>query len=149
MGRALKVPVISGHKARGEGVSLFPLPRANRNGMEEIMPILPDRAMVDVATRIIDLLGDTMAFQRGTSGAWEESASAVKVYLQPRDSFYRRSFRGMENSIDFAGFASAVADIQKGDRTAINHIYYIVDALENRGTHLEFRLRQTDEVQDL
>lgn len=112
------------------------------------MPILPDRAMVDVASRIIDLLGDNMGFQRCTSGIWEESISAVKVYLQPRDSSYRRSFRGMENSIDFKGFTAAVADIKKGDRTAIDNIYYAVDVLEKRGTHLEFCLRQTDEVQD-
>jgi hypothetical protein len=112
------------------------------------MPILPDRAMVDEASRIIDLLGDITDFQRCTRGVWVESLSGVKVYLQPRDSLYRRSFRGMENSIDFTGFAAAVADIQKGDRTAVNHIYYTVNALENRGTHLEFSLKQTDEAQD-
>jgi hypothetical protein len=112
------------------------------------MPILPDRAMVDVASRIIDLLGDTMGFQRCTRGVWVESLPGMKVYLQPRDSSYRRSVRGAENSIDFTGFAAAVADIQKGDRTAVNHTYYVVNALENRGTHLEFRLKRTDEVQD-
>jgi hypothetical protein len=112
------------------------------------MSILPDRAMIDVASRIIDLLGDVMGFQRYTGSTWEESVPTVKVFVQPRDSLYRRSFRGFENSIDFSGFAAAAADIRKGDRTAISNIYYIVDALENRGTHLEFCLVQTDEVQD-
>jgi hypothetical protein len=112
------------------------------------MPILPDRAMVDVASRIIDLLGDTMGFQRRTAGVWVESLPGIKVYLQPRDSSYRRSVRGVENSIDFTGFAAAVSDIQKGDRTAVDRIYYVVNALNNRGTHLEFCLKQTDETQD-
>jgi hypothetical protein len=55
----------------------------------------------------------------------------------------------MEISIDFKGFASAATDIQKGDRTTINDTYYIIDALEDRGTHLEFGLKQTDEVRDV
>lgn len=104
--------------------------------------------MLDVASRIIDLLGDFVGFQRCISGVWEESISATKVYLQLRDSSYRRSFRGMENSVDFTGFTAASTDIQKGDRTVINNTYYVIDSLENRGTHLEFCLRQTDEIQD-
>ena len=113
------------------------------------MPALPDRSMIDIASHIIDFLGDSMGFQRHTGSAWEESEPAVRVYLQPRDSLYKRSFRGIENSIDFTGFAAAAADIRKGDRTTINDIYFIVDALENRDTHLEFRLRQTDEIRDI
>lgn len=90
-----------------------------------------------------------MDFHRYQGGAWRESVSAVKVYVQPRSSSYRRSFRGMEISIDLKGFASAGTDIQKGDRTTINDAYYIIDALEDRGTHLEFGLKQTDEVRDV
>ncbi len=48
--------------------------------------------------------------------------------------------------MDFKGYTSATADIRKGDRTAIDDTYYIIDALEDRGTHLEFGLRETDEV---
>lgn len=110
--------------------------------------MLPDGGMIDVASRIIDLLGDSMRFERYIQGVWEELASTTKVYLQPQGSSYRRSFRGIEDSIDFIGFTSVLADIQRGDRTTINSIYYTVDALENRGTHLEFYLRQTDEVSD-
>jgi hypothetical protein len=112
------------------------------------MPALLDRSMIDIASHIIDFLGDSMVFQRHTESAWEESGPAVKVYLQPRDSLYQRSFRGNENSIDFTGFAAVAADIRKGDRTTINDEYFIVGVLENRDTHLEFRLRQTDEIRD-
>jgi hypothetical protein len=112
------------------------------------MSILPDRAMVDVASRIIDLLGDIMSFQRRIGGVWEESVLSITVYLQPRDSSYRRSLRGIENSIDFKGFTTADSDIKRGDRTIINSMYYVVDALENHDTHIEFGLRQTDEIQD-
>lgn len=142
----MKNSVISGHKAR-EGETIIP-PRANRNAKEGIMPILPDRAMMDVACRIIDLLGDAMGFQRCVNGIWEESNPSMKTYLQPRDSSYRRSFRGIEDLIDFTGFTAADADIKKGDRAIINDLYYIVDSLENRGTHIEFGLRQTDEIRD-
>jgi hypothetical protein len=113
------------------------------------MPALPDRSMIDIASRIIDFLGDGMGFQRHNGSAWEELEPAVRVYLQPRDSLYQRSFRGIENSVNFTGFAAAAADIRKGDRTAIDDRYFIVAALEDRETHLEFLLRQTDEVRDI
>ena len=51
----------------------------------------------------------------------------------------------------FPGLSSypATADIQKGDRTVIDGIYYIVDSLQDRGTHVEFGLKQTDERPDV
>jgi hypothetical protein len=122
--------------------------RVDKDGKEWSMSILPDRAMVDVASRVIDLLGDAMSFQRCIDGTWEESVPSTTVYLQPRDSLYRRSFRGMEGSLDFKAFATADSGIRKGDRTIINSTYYIIDTLEDRGTHVEFGLRQTDEIQD-
>jgi hypothetical protein len=109
------------------------------------MSTLPASSMVDVATRIIDLLGNDMDFYRHQGGIWQESVLAVRVHVQSRSSSYRRSFRGLEITADFKGFVSAVADIRKGDRTTINDTYYIVDALEDRGTHLELGLKQTDE----
>ncbi len=112
------------------------------------MSTLPDPSMREVATRIIDLLGNDVGFHRYQDGAWRESVSAVRVYVQSRSSTYRRSFRGLEIFTDFKGFVSAAADIRKGDRMTINDTYYIVDALEDRGTHLEFGLKQTDEVRD-
>jgi len=112
------------------------------------MPTLPDPAMVSIASRIIDLVGDDLGFPRYTGFAWVESESAVKVYLQPRESSYQRSFRGIEDVISYNGFAAAAADIRKGDRTLIDTIFFVVEALENRGTHLEFRLAQTEETQD-
>jgi hypothetical protein len=135
-----------GLKGLGEG-RIFPLSQTNKNERGKLMPTLPDRSMVDIASGIIDLLGDNMIFQRYIGGAWEDSESAV-IYLQPRDSLYRRSVRGIEDSIDFTGFAAAAADIRKGDRTVIDAIFFVIDALENRGTHLELGLRQTDEARD-
>jgi hypothetical protein len=110
------------------------------------MPELPDSSMKEAANRIIDLLGDDMDFYRFQDGTWSELISAIKVYIQPRDSSYRRSVRGIEIYTNLKGFASSSADIRKGDRTAIDDTYYVINALENRGTHLEFSLKQTDEI---
>lgn len=113
------------------------------------MSALPDQSMVDIASQIIDFLGDSMGFHRSIGGAWEESESSVKVYLQARESLCRRSFKGIENSINYSGFSAESADIRNGDRTIIDSIYYVVNSLENRGTHLEFVLEQTEEIQDI
>ena len=112
------------------------------------MSALPDQSMVDIASQIIDFLGDSMGFLRPIRGVWEESESSVKVYLQARESSCRRSFKGIENSISFSGFAAESADIRNGDRTVINSIYYFVNNLDNRGTHLEFILEQSEEIQE-
>lgn len=113
------------------------------------MPILPNPSMRETAARIIDFLGDTMNFQRKNGGIWGDVTPAVTVHVQPRDSYFRRSFRGMEDGIDFTGYAAAAADIQRGDRTVIDGVYYIVDNLKDRGTHFEFGLKQTDERPDV
>lgn len=112
------------------------------------MPTLPDMSMKGAATRIIDLLGDAMDFERKDgAGVWGPSALAVKIHIQPVNSYYRRSFRGSENGIDFRCFAVAAADIRRGDRTVIDGVYYIVDSLEDRETHVEFGLKETEERQ--
>jgi hypothetical protein len=112
------------------------------------MSTLPDSSMKDTAGRIIDLLGDAMDFQRKEGGIWEDSASGVKVHVQPRGSYYRRSFRGVEDRIDFKCYAAAGTDIKIGDRTAIGGTYYVVDGLEDRTTHLEFGLKETEEQEE-
>ena len=105
--------------------------------------------MKDVAESIIALLGDAVDFERkGGTGVWEDSALAVSVHIQPRSSYYRRSFRGIEDGIDFRCYTAVTSNIERGDRTAINGTYYIVDGLEDRGTHLEFGLKETEEQKE-
>ena len=110
------------------------------------MATLPDDKMRDAATQIIELLGDPKDFQRkNSSGTWEESATGVKVHIQPRSSYLKRVFSGIEDVDDFKCFAPETSDIKKGDRTQIGGIYYVTDNLDDMGTHIEFGLKETDE----
>jgi hypothetical protein len=105
-------------------------------------------SMKEAVTRIISLFGDAMDFERkdGT-GIWAPSVLAAHIHLQPIKSYYTRSFRGREKGTEFKCFATAAMDLRRGDRTAIDGVYYIVDSLRYRETHVEFGLSETDESQ--
>lgn len=111
------------------------------------MATIPDDAMKGIATSIIELLGDEMTFERRQDdGSWATSASNATVHIQSRNPFLHRGIGGIGDVFDYTCFSPFETDIQMGDRTPINGVYYLVEGLRDMGTHLEFGLKETDEA---